>query len=73
MLIRMCDVFYVETQFNHSKLCNFISPWEMVKPTVKLGKRSSFHKVTGICKENQEGNVLYIRGYGATNTGFKTL
>ena len=35
-----------KTQCNHSKLCNFISWWEMIKTTLKLCKRLFFIKLT---------------------------
>ena len=44
MFIRVSDIIYVETQFNDSKLCNFISTWEMGKATIKLCKKFFFHK-----------------------------
>ena len=37
----------------------------MVKMTMKLFKRFFFHKINNN-KENQRRNVLYIRGYDAT-------
>ena len=35
MFIHVYDVTYVEMQFNHSKLSNFLSLWKMVKNTIK--------------------------------------
>ena len=31
MIIRVDDVTYIKMQFAHSKLCNFISSWEIIK------------------------------------------
>ena len=61
------------TQFNHSKLCNFTSPWELVKATWNCVKGSFFIKLTKICTENQEWNVLYILSYDITCARLKTL
>ena len=44
MLIRADDVTYIKTQFNHLKLCNFISSLKMVKNTIKLCRRFFLHK-----------------------------
>ena len=36
MFIRVYDVTYVEIQFNHSKLCDFIKFVKMVKNTINF-------------------------------------
>ena len=45
MFICMDDATCVETQFDHSKLCNFISSWGMAKMTIKLRKGSFLIKL----------------------------
>ena len=39
IFIPLENVTHVETQCNHSKLCNFISSWEIVKNTNKLSRK----------------------------------
>ena len=46
LFIRVKDVTHVETEFNHSKLCNFISLWKMVKNTKKLCRKFFSHKIS---------------------------
>lgn len=45
MFICVYDVNYIKTQFNHSKFCNFINSWQMLKTTIELRKRFYFHKI----------------------------
>ena len=45
----------------------------MVKNTIKLYTRFFLHKTNKIWKDNQERNVLYIRGYDVTYAEFKIL
>ena len=45
MFICVHDIAYVETQFNHPKLDNFMSSWEMVKMNKKLWTVSKIQKI----------------------------
>ena len=66
IFIRVYHVTYVKIQFNHSKLCKFISSWKMGQ---HLGQYFFLHKTS----ENQWWNVLYISRYDVTYAEFKTL
>ena len=48
MLIHVDDFTYAKTQFDHSKLCNFVSSLKIVKNTIKLCLRFSLHKINKI-------------------------
>ena len=39
------DVIYIETQFNYSKLPNFICSAKMVKRNIRLCRRFFLHKI----------------------------
>ena len=60
-------------QFNYSKRRNLTSFRKIVKNTRELCWKFILHKLTKIWKENQEWNILYIRGYDVTCVKFKTL
>ena len=61
MFIRVYDVSYVETQCNHSKLCNYISSLEIVKMTIKLCKRFFFHEI------NKNMQIMFCTLAGMTS------
>ena len=56
----MDDFTYTETEFNHSKLCNFISSWNIAKNPRKRCRKFFLRKIIEICKEIQGWNMLYI-------------
>ena len=57
MFIRVYDVTYVEIQFNHSKLCDFIKFVKMVKNTINfIGGFSSIKQ-----KQKQKQNAKETR------------
>ena len=68
LFICVVDVFYIKTQFNHSKLLKFMRNGQNDHETGSFSV-----KLTKICKENQRWNILYIRGYDVSHAGFRTL
>ena len=61
MLICLYDNTYVEIQFNHSKLSNFVSSRKMVTNIIKLYKRLFLYKTDKNMwrKPGEECSVLW--------------
>ena len=59
MFIRVYDVTYVETQFNHLKLRNFISSWETVKATLQQWRRFFSHKINKVM-QRKPGTKFFV-------------
>ena len=62
MFIRVYYVTYVEIQFIHSKLCNFISSWKMVKNTIKLYRMFLLRK-TNKKFQNKPGVKCFVHSW----------
>ena len=63
---------HVETLSNHSKLCNFIILWKMIKKAMNLCRRFFLHKNLTHKYVKKGGNVIYICGDDTTYLKFKT-
>ena len=73
MFICVDDITYIETQFNHSKVYNFISWWEMVRNTIKFSTWFFLYKINKNMQEIQGWNLPYIHVYNITYVEFKSL
>ena len=73
MFFRVDGVTYVETQFDHSKLWNFISSSEIDKKAIKLCCSLFLHKINKNMQRNPGVRCFVYSRYDVIYAEFKSL
>ena len=73
MFIHSDKATYIEIPSNDSEICNFMTPWKMIKNAIKRFIKFFLHEINENMQRKLEWNVKYIRQDGVTYVELKNV